>query len=66
MKQLKNTLLTWGIAYLLITGLLYALNSWLAPYPIYLKTLVLSGLMVFAMNYFIFPGLKRIRINKNQ
>lgn len=66
MKKLKNALVTWGMAYGLITGLLYALNEWLNAYPVYVRTLILSGLMVFALQYVLFPSLEYIKNNKNR
>ena len=59
MKKLKSVLLIWGIVYLLITALMYGLGDWLVALPVYLRTLVLSGLMVFGLQYLVFPLLNR-------
>ena len=56
MKTIKSTIRTWLIVYFLITGLMYGLNHW---YPIYLRTLILSGLMVFALQYLVAPVLQK-------
>lgn len=60
MEKLKNVLTIWFIVYLMITGLFYLLNTWLVLFPIYLRTLILSGVMVFALQYLIFPALQKI------
>ena len=54
-------MITWSIVYVMIIGLLYGLNQWLAHYPIYLRAFVLSGLMVFALQYLVFPVLEKLR-----
>ncbi|WP_139135266.1 hypothetical protein [Roseivirga sp. 4D4] len=61
MSKLKNVVTLWGIVYLIITLLFYGLSQWLSPMPIYMRTLVLSGLMVFILQYLVLPGLKRLR-----
>ncbi len=59
MKIIKSTIRTWLIVYFLITGLMYGLNQWLSLYPIYLRTLILSGLMVLALQYLVTPVLQK-------
>ena len=59
MKTVKSTIRTWFIVYLLITGLMYGLNQWLTLYPIYVRTLILSGMMVFAVQYLVNPVLQK-------
>ncbi|MGB0524485.1 MAG: hypothetical protein ACPGJS_16050 [Flammeovirgaceae bacterium] len=59
MNKLKKVLTIWGIVYLLITALIYCLSEWLATQPIYVRTLVLSGVMVFGLQYLIFPILNK-------
>lgn len=66
MNRFKNTLISWSVAYLLITVILYSLNQWLMDYPLYLRTLVLSGLMVFTMQYAAFPALQKLKIIKRK
>ena len=60
MEKLKSTIKTWSIIYGLITLLLYGLGQWLAAYPIYIRTFVLSGLMVFGMQYLVYPIIKKL------
>ena len=65
MQKLQNVLTLWVPVYFLITGLCYGLNEWLISMPIYLRTLLLSAIMVLGIQYMIIPGLqllKRIRI----
>lgn len=66
MNKFKHTLISWVTAYLLITAILYGLNQWLLHYPLYLRTLLLSGLMVFAMQYAAFPALQKLKIIKRK
>ena len=63
MSKLKNVLFTWVIVYVLITILIYVLNVWLMNVPIYFRTLVLSGLMVFGLQYVIFPTIEKLKRN---
>ncbi|OJJ19921.1 hypothetical protein BKI52_15700 [marine bacterium AO1-C] len=65
MSKLKNVLFTWVIVYLLIPLLIYALNVWLMNVPIYIRTLLLSGLMVFGLQYLIFPAIEKLKKNFN-
>ena len=59
MTKLKKVLINWSIIYVLITALIYVLNQWLIAYPIYIRTLVLSGIMVFTMQYVVSPFMKK-------
>ena len=59
MEKLKTVITIWIIVYFMITGLFYLLNSWLHLYPIYLRTFILSGLMVFALQYLVLPFLQK-------
>ncbi|MEO1052754.1 MAG: hypothetical protein AAFX87_19120 [Bacteroidota bacterium] len=61
MERLKNVMLIWSLVYLLITALIYLLNQWLVVQPIYIRTLVLSGIMVFSMQYLVLPTLQKFR-----
>ncbi len=56
-------MLVWLIVYAMITLLLYGIQDWLQPLPIYLRTLVLSGMMVFGLQYLIFPSLQKWQNN---
>lgn len=53
--SLKTFLATWLGAFLLITALLYALGPMMAEWPVWLRALVLSGLMVLAMQSLMSP-----------
>ena len=64
MRKLRNVIVNWGVIYVLITALIYVLNQWLITYPLYLRTLVLSGIMVFGMQYMISPFLSKLLNNK--
>lgn len=65
MKKLRQVLMTWSIVYLLITVLIYGLNEWLIQQPIYVRTLVLSAVMVFGLQYVIFPAIEKIKLAFN-
>lgn len=60
MQKLKETFRLWIIVYVLITSILYGLHTVLLPLPIWLRSLVLSGLMVFVMQYIVFPVLQKL------
>ena len=60
MKKLRNVIVNWGVIYVLITALIYVLNQWLIASPLYLRTLVLSVIMVFGMQYMISPMLEKL------
>lgn len=59
-QRLKDTLKTWTIVYVIITLLLYGLGTWLNQFPLFARTLILSGIMVFLMQYLVIPALKSI------
>lgn len=61
MQKLKQVLLIWAIVYVLITTLLYGMGSWIANLPVYGRTLLLSAVMVFAMNYVVMPALQKLK-----
>jgi hypothetical protein len=56
----KLALLTWASAYAVITAILAALGPTLASWPLALRTLVLSGLMVVALTWLIMPVMTRL------
>jgi len=56
----KLTLLTWAGAYAVITAILATLGPALASWPLVLRTLVLSVLMVGALTWLIMPALTRL------
>jgi antibiotic biosynthesis monooxygenase (ABM) superfamily enzyme len=56
----KLALLTWGAAYAVITLILTVLGSAMASWPLGLRTLVLSVLMVAALTWLVMPALTRL------
>lgn len=56
----KLAVLTWAGAYAVITAILAALGPLMATWPLPLKTLLLSVLMVVAMTWFVIPSLTRL------
>jgi antibiotic biosynthesis monooxygenase (ABM) superfamily enzyme len=56
----KLALLTWGGAYTVITVILAVLGPRMASWPLGLRTLVLSVLMVVALTWLVMPGLTRL------
>jgi antibiotic biosynthesis monooxygenase (ABM) superfamily enzyme len=56
----KVALLTWAGAYAVITLILALLGPTMAPWPLPLRTLVLSALMVAALTWLVIPSLTRI------
>jgi uncharacterized protein len=55
----KMALLTWVGAWSLITLILWALGPVMATWPLVLRTLVLSVLMVVGMTWLVIPYLTR-------
>lgn len=64
----KLALLTWAGAYAVITLILAVLGPAMAPWPLPLRTLLLSGLMVVALTWLVIvansplPGLAHLRV----
>jgi hypothetical protein len=56
----KLALLTWAGAYAVITLVLVVLGPAMAPWPLPLRTLLLSGLMVVALTWLVIPSLTRL------
>jgi uncharacterized protein len=56
----KLALLSWVGAYAVITLILAVLGPVMAPWPLPLRTLLLSGLMVVAMTWVVMPVLTRL------
>jgi antibiotic biosynthesis monooxygenase (ABM) superfamily enzyme len=56
----KLALLTWAGAYAVITLILAVLGPAMAPWPLPLRTLLLSVLMVVAMTWLVIPSLTRL------
>ena len=51
----KLAFLTWAVVYPLITGLLLLLEPMLDGLPVYLRTLLLTAILVPVMVYFAMP-----------
>jgi antibiotic biosynthesis monooxygenase (ABM) superfamily enzyme len=56
----KLALLTWAGAYAVITAILATLGPTLASWPLAVRTLVLSALMVATLTWLIMPALTRL------
>ena len=57
---MRGILLTWAAAWPTITALLYALEGVLGHWPLAVRTLLLTGLMVPLMSLLIVPALNRL------
>ncbi|MEO0948227.1 MAG: hypothetical protein AAFY11_08805 [Cyanobacteria bacterium J06641_5] len=55
----KLFLLTWLAIYPLITGIYCLFGSLLEALPLLLRTLLLTGVLVYLMTYFAMPKLKK-------
>jgi len=56
----KLALLTWAAAYAVITAILATLGPTLASWPLVLRTLLLSVLMVVSLTWLIMPAMTRV------
>ena len=56
----KLALISWAGAYTVITLILAVLGPAMAPWPLPLRTLLLSVLMVVAMTWLVMPALTRL------
>jgi len=56
----KSALLTWAGAYGLITLILYLLGPTMTAWPLVLRTLAISVLMVTALTWIVLPALMRL------
>jgi antibiotic biosynthesis monooxygenase (ABM) superfamily enzyme len=59
-RRHKVALLSWAGAWAVITLILWALGPVIGEWPLPLRTLVLSALMVGAMTWLVIPGLTRL------
>lgn len=59
MKSLSHVLRVWLIVYVRITTIIYSLDHWLNDLPTLVKTAILSGMMVFALQYALLPLLNK-------
>lgn len=56
----KLFLLTWLAIYPLITAILFLFGKYLSLLPLLLRTLLLTGVLVYLMTYWIMPNLTKI------
>jgi antibiotic biosynthesis monooxygenase (ABM) superfamily enzyme len=56
----KLAVLTWAGAYAVITLILVVMGPLMAPWPLPLRTLLISGLMVVALTWAVIPLLTRL------
>jgi antibiotic biosynthesis monooxygenase (ABM) superfamily enzyme len=56
----KVFLLTWLGIYPLITGIFLLFGRWLNLLPLFLRTLLLTGLLVYLMTYVVMPKLMQV------
>jgi hypothetical protein len=56
----KLALLTWAGAYTVITAILALLGPLMAPWPLPLRTLLISVLMVVVLTWLVIPSLTRL------
>jgi antibiotic biosynthesis monooxygenase (ABM) superfamily enzyme len=59
-RRYKLALLTWAGAYTVITTILAVLGPVMAAWPLPLRTLLLSGMMVASLTWFVIPSLTRL------
>jgi antibiotic biosynthesis monooxygenase (ABM) superfamily enzyme len=59
-SRYKLALITWAGAYAVITLILAALGPAMAPWPLPIRTLVLSVLMVATLTWLVIPALTRL------
>ena len=58
--RFKLALLTWAAAYAVITAILATLGPTLASWPLVLRTLLVSVVMVVALTWLIMPAMTRL------
>lgn len=59
-QRYKMFLLTWLAIYPLITAILWLFGSFLALFPLPLRTLILTGALVYLMTYTVMPKLTKL------
>jgi antibiotic biosynthesis monooxygenase (ABM) superfamily enzyme len=59
-RRFRLALLTWVAAYAVITAILATLGPTLASWPLVLRTLLLSVVMVVALTWLIMPAMTRL------
>ena len=59
-RRFRLALLTWVAAYAVITAILAPLGPTLASWPLVLRTLLLSVVMVVALTWLIMPAMTRL------
>lgn len=56
----KLFLLSWLAIYPLVTGILLLFGNWLNTLPLLLRTLLLTGVLVYLMTYVVMPKLRQV------
>ncbi|MEM9924327.1 MAG: hypothetical protein AAF915_11350 [Cyanobacteria bacterium P01_D01_bin.50] len=56
----KLFLLTWLAIYPLITGILFLFGQQLSLLPLPLRTLILTGVLVYLMTFWVMPNLTKL------
>jgi antibiotic biosynthesis monooxygenase (ABM) superfamily enzyme len=59
-RRYKLAVLTWGAAYAVITLILEVLGPTMASWPLEVRTLVLSLLMVASLTWLVMPAVTRV------
>ncbi len=59
-QRYKMFLLTWLAIYPLITAILWLFGSFLSLFPLPLRTLILTGALVYLMTYIVMPKLTKL------
>jgi antibiotic biosynthesis monooxygenase (ABM) superfamily enzyme len=59
-RRYRLAVLTWGAAYAVITLILELLGPTMASWPLEVRTLVLSALMVAALTWLVMPAVTRL------
>jgi antibiotic biosynthesis monooxygenase (ABM) superfamily enzyme len=59
-RRYKQALVSWGAAYAVITFILAVLGPTIAPWPLALRTLVISAVMVATLTWLVMPSLTRL------
>lgn len=54
-NKLRMTLVSWVALYPTVTVIFVLLADWLEPYPLPLRTLVITGIVMFLMSYVLMP-----------
>jgi antibiotic biosynthesis monooxygenase (ABM) superfamily enzyme len=59
-QRYKIFLLTWLAIYPLITAILWLFGPFLSLFPLPVRTLILTGVLVYLMTYIVMPKLTKL------